>query len=255
MNNKKNIIIGGAAVLLVCVALFAFYGSKNGGSGVTIDATQIPTENAFDVTMEFYNQWLSDTQSTTTDPIASGLINSTRISDEVRTKIQEARTNKKDGDLEPVYCQAAIPERVGGKEVFLGDTEAQVIVLARGFEEKSPYQSVVTLSAVEGKWQITKIDCTQGEVPPEREYDFERSGFLLKSVPAPLNPEYWHLVYEEAGKPGHTLPLFFDTESICVSTSGEESVCNPASFVEPSKVLLQADMLDTGADVRRVTFE
>ena len=255
MNNKKIIIIAGAAILLLGVALYAFFGNKDRNSDFSVDAVQIPTENAFEVTMEFYNQWLADTQSTTTNPIASGLINSNRISAEVRSIIQDKRTNKAKGDLEAVFCQATVPERVGGKEVFLGETQAQVLVLARGFEEKSPYVSLVTLSAVNGLWQITKIECTQSEVGVEREYDFERSGFLLKSVPPPLNPEYWHLVYEEAGKPGHTLPLFFGAESICVSANGEETVCNPDSFTEPSKVLLQADMLDSGADVRRVTFE
>lgn len=254
MNNKKIIIIA-AAVLVVGVILYALFGNKNTGGGLSVTEVQAPTEAAFDVAMEFYNQWLSDTQSTTTDPIASGLINSPVLSDELRTMIQDKRTARVDGDLEPVLCQATIPERVGGREVFALNTEAQVAVLARGFEVPSPYQALVTLTAVDGKWQISSINCTQGEVAPVREYDFERSGFLLKaSVPPPLNPEYWHLVYEEVGKPGHTLPLFFDAESICI-LGGVEAVCDPSQFMEASKVLLQADMLEAGADVRRVTFE
>ena len=40
-----------------------------------------------------------------------------------------------------------------------------------------------------------------------------------------------------------------------VATDGAEAVCDPNQFIEPSEVLLQADMLDTGADVRRVTFQ
>jgi len=253
VNTKKIIIIGGAVLAVIAVAVSLFNKADNNTDDVK--ETQIPQEEALDVTMEFFDQWLTDTQSTTTDPFQSGLINSTRLSDEVRAMIQEKQTNKAEGDLDAVFCQLTVPERLGGKEIFKADTEAQIMVLARGFEIKSPYQAIATLSAVDGMWKITKIECLQGEVPPEREYDFERTGYLLKSVPAPFTAGNWHLVYEENGTPGHVLPLFFDAESICVSLDGTEAVCDSSQFVEPSKVLLQADMLDTGADVRRVTFE
>lgn len=239
------------AIIAVAVSLF----NKGGNSSDGVSVVEIPQEDALDAAMAFFDQWLAETQSTTTDPFTSGLINSTRLSDEVRTMIQDKQVNKVEGDLDAVLCQMTVPERVGGKEVFKADTEAQIMILARGFETKSPYQTVATLSAVDGLWQITKIECLQGEVPPEREYDFERTGFLLKSVPAPYTAGNWHLIYEENGTPGHVLPLFFDTESICVAADGAETVCDPNQFIEPSEVLLQADMLDTGADVRRVTFQ
>lgn len=257
MDNKKNILIGLAilaAIALIVVLVSLFKGETNPGDGNT-PVVVLPADDAFDVTIEFYNQWLSETQSTTTNPYDSGLINSPRLSNEVRTMIQDKRASKVEGDLDAVFCQSLVPERVGGKEIFKADTKAQIMILARGFETKSPYQSIVTLDAVDGNWQITKIECLQSEVAPVREYDFERTGFLLKSVVAPLNPEYWHLVYEENGINGHAIPLFFDAESICVTASGEEAVCDPSRFMETSKVLLQADMLETGADVRRVTFE
>lgn len=252
MNTKKIIIIGGAILAVIAVAFALFKGGVTPGG---VSETQIPQEDVLDVTMQFFDQWLADTQSTTTDPFQSGLINSTRISDEVRTMIQEKHASKVEGDMDAVLCQTSIPERLGGKEIFKSDTGAQIMVLARGFETKSPYQTIATLSAVDGQWQITKIECLQGEVPPEREYDFERTGYLLKSVPAPFTTGNWHLVYEENGTPGHVLPLFFDAESICVATDGTEAVCDSNTFVEPTKVLLQADMLDTGADVRRVTLQ
>lgn len=255
MNNKKIITIAAAVVAAIAVVAVVISQLNNQTDSEEVKDVVIPQEDAFDVTMEFYKVWLADTQSTTTDPFQSGLINSTLLSAEVRTVIQDKKVTKAEGDLDPVFCQAAVPERMGGKEIFKEDTMAQILLFARGLEIKSPYQSVVSLEAVEGKWQITKIECIQGEVAPEREYDFERTGFLLKSVLPPLNPDYWHLVYEENGKPGHALPLFFDAESICVNASGAEAVCDPNQFVEPSKVLLQADMLDNGADVRRVTFE
>lgn len=238
----------------IALATSLFKGGANSNPG-EVSGVQIPPDDAFDVAIEFYNQWLAETQSTTTNPFDSGLINSTRLSNDVRTVINDKRTTKVEGDLDAVLCQATVPERVGGKEIFKSEIKAQVMILARGFETKSPYQAIVDLDAIDGNWQITKIECLQSEVAPVREYEFERTGFLLKSVVAPLNPEYWHLIYEENGKPGHAIPLFFDTESICVAVDGTEAVCDPNQFVEPAKVLLQADMLDTGADVRRVTFE
>jgi hypothetical protein len=255
VNNKKIILIAAAVLVLIAAIALAtslFKGNSNPGE---VSGVQIPPDDAFDVATEFYNQWLAETQSTTTNPFDSGLINSTRLSNDVRTLINEKRASKAEGDLDAVLCQASVPERVGGKEIFKSETKAQVMILARGFETKSPYQAIVDLDAIDGNWQITKIECLQSEVAPTREYQFEHSGYLLKSVVAPLNPEYWHLVYEENGKPGHAVPLFFDAESICVAVGGTETVCDPSQFAEPAKVLLQADMLDTGADVRRVTFE
>jgi hypothetical protein len=257
VNNKKIILISAAVlVLIAAIALSTslFRGGNSASESESVNGL-VPIDDAFDVAIEFYNQWLAETQSTTTNPFDSGLINSTRLSNDVRTVISDKRATKVEGDLDAVLCQAAVPERVGGKEIFKSELKAQVMVLARGFETKSPYQAIVDLDAIDGNWQITKIECLQSEVAPVSEYDFERSGYLLKSVVAPLTPGNWHLIYEENGKPGHALPLIFDAESICVAVGGVETVCDPSQFVEPVKVLLQADMLDIGADVQRVTFE
>jgi hypothetical protein len=253
LNSKKFVIVALILLVLAIVALVVKFGAK------TVD--NIPAENSapvdepLDVVIDFYNQWLSQVQSTTTNPFDSGLINSTRLSDGVRTVINEKRSTKIEGDLDAVLCQSSVPERVGGKEIYKTDTKSQVMILARGFETKSPYQAIVDTEVIEGNWQITKIECLQSEVAPVSEFDFERQGFLLKSVVPPLNPEYWHLVYEENGILGHAIPLFFNAESICVSSDGTEAVCDPSKFVETTKVLIQAAMLDTGADVKRLTIQ
>ncbi|NCT02026.1 hypothetical protein GW766_02120, partial [Candidatus Parcubacteria bacterium] len=131
----------------------------------------------------------------------------------------------------------------------------QVMVLTRGGEEKSPYQDIVTVAVVDGKWRITEISCAQGEIAPERAYDFEHEGFLLKSVPPPLDPQYWHLVYEENGQLGHTVPLFFSAESICIDGAGNESICVPTQFTDASPAFLQAAMTEAGAAVRRLQLK
>lgn len=259
MNNSNYIRIGSVilvGVLLSGAAYFLFQNTTTDETAVVteVPAVPLPPDAAFDVAMEFYTAWLAAIQSTTTDPFQTGLINSPRLSSEVRTMIQEKYTTQVAGDLDPVFCQATKPERVGAKAIFVEDTSAQIMMLIRGLDTKAAHQSVVTLKAVAGMWQITKIECVQGDVAPIREYDFERTGFLLKSVPAPYNGEYWHLVYEENDKPGHVVRLYFTTESKCIADNGIETVCDPSQFVEPTQVLMQADMLDDGARVRRITF-
>lgn len=253
LNSKKFAIVALILLVIAIVVLVVKFGTKT-ADNTTVE-NPAPVDEPLDVVIDFYNQWLSEVQSTTTNPFDSGLINSTRLSNEVRTVINEKRSTKVEGDLDAVLCQSSVPERVGGKEIFKTDKKAQVMILARGFETKSPYQAIVDTEVVEGNWQITKIECLQSEVAPVSEFDFERQGFLLKSVVPPLNPEYWHLVYEENGILGHAIPLFFNAESICVSTDGTETVCDPTKFVETTKVLIQAAMLDTGADVKRLTIQ
>lgn len=222
----------------------------------TVVVSEAPQEDVLDVVLEFYNDWLDATVSTTTDirSLQVELLQRPVINETLRASLLEAQTEQEEDVLDPVLCQPAVPKRVGGKILYLQDTNAQIMILTRGGEEKSPYQAVVSVQAVEGKWQINKINCTQGETAPEREFDFERSGFLLKSVPPPLNPEYWHLVYEENGVLGHTVPLFFSAESICVATDGTESVCDESQFTEASEVYLQAGMTEAGATVQKIEF-
>ncbi len=256
---QKNLIIfSGGILLLVLVATAWFFLKDNVGIGTSEQATQtIPTEDAIDVTLDFYNSWLDALQSTTTDPYQLGLLGLPILSTEVRADIDKKHTERQDGDLEPVVCQLTTPKRVGGKAIYAKETEAQIMVLARGEEVKSPYMAIVTLEAVSGAWQIKDIACTQGEVGPEAEFDFEHSGFLLKqSVPAPLDSQYWHLVYEETdGQTGYTARLYFNPESICISKEGVESVCTPDTLTEATKVFVSADMTEEGGVVKKMRFE
>jgi hypothetical protein len=143
---------------------------------------------------------------------------------------------------------------MGGKMVFAEDTSAQVIMFARGASERSPYQSIVTLEAVDGEWQISDLYCAQGEVAPLREYDFIQDGFILKDVPAPLDNSLWHLVYTKDDVLGHTIPLFFNENSVCVEAEGTETACNPDGLTEATPAILKADMTEAGAVVRRLEF-
>jgi hypothetical protein len=67
-----------------------------------------------------------------------------------------------------------------------------------------------------------------------------------------MQKEYWHLVYEQQGQSGYTVPLFFDEESTCIDLDGGEVVCKPDSFQEASHVFAQGQMLEAGLTVKRL---
>lgn len=250
---NKIIAIAGLALLLIVFLGFNLF--KADPEATTDPVSAIPTEDPLDVTIDFYNEWLSASQSTTTNPKDAGLRDLAVLSTEVRKYLADAETTPLKNGLEPVLCQPTVPARIGAKEIYKQDLSAQIQVLARGGETKSPYQALVDLKAVEGKWQISQISCTQGETAPEREFSFEKEGYLLKSVQPPLDPQYWHLVFEENGTMGHTVPLFFDQTTVCIATNKTESICDPSTFTEPALVLVQAEMLESGAVVKKLHFK
>lgn len=253
MPSMKKIIL--VATLVGVIIVFVILQLANNTSEAELVATVvIPTEDPLDVTLEFFNAWLSAAASTSTDPITADILTLPMVTTDVRNRITEAYISRTAEQPDPVLCQMNIPERIGGKLLYNLENVAEYLIFARGGETRSPLQSVVTLKAIDGVWQITDIRCVTGETAPDREFDFESKGFLLKSVQPPLNPEYWHLVYEQNGQLGYTVPLFFTDASLCVSSSGEESVCVPDTFTEASSVELKADMTEAGAEVKRLVF-
>jgi hypothetical protein len=259
LDKIKNInrTVAGLAILLLiaAVALFVFRDRLYSPSPTTEDNTKA-LEDPLDVTLDFYNQWLAESKSTTTNPFQSGLLNSPLLSAEVRTQIENSNAKKKEGDIDPVLCIPNPPKRVGGKILQSQDGRAVILMLPRSQLTKTNHQAIVSLTVVDGKWQITKLDCLEGESAPEKEFTFEKTGFLVKeSIEPPYSKDSWHLVYEQETQPGYVVPLTFTAESVCIGTDGSESVCNPSELKEVTKVLIQADMTETGAIVKRMTFQ
>lgn len=250
---QKKYIIAIVAIVLLGLAVWFIVGGGLSNTYTANNGAQAPTADPLDTVLDFYNEWLSAAQSTTTDPYAAGLATSTVLSADVQGYLA---SDMSAAELEPVLCQpvAVMPERVGAKLLFKQDFQAQVQVLARGLEQKSPYYAVVTLTAHEGDWQISEIACQDGESAPESEFSFDKSGYLLKSVPAPLNSEYWHLVFTENNQPGHTVPLFFNASSTCVAADGTESVCDEGALTETTRVSVQGEMTEAGASVLYLRF-
>lgn len=250
---KKYLIIIAGIVAVVAVVVFISQQTAMAPEKSMTGADETrPTEDPLDVTINFYNDWLAAEQSTSTSPQVAGLLKRPVLAPELQATLL-TKLETPDSTVNPVLCQVAIPPRIGGKSSYTLDTKAEVHVLARGLDERSSRMAVVTLTAVAGKWVISDIACSSGEMAPEREFSFDREGFLLKSVPPPLDATRWHLVFEENGVMGHTAPLFFNTDSVCVAVDQTSGPCDSTTFTEPSKALVQGEMTEAGVTVKRVT--
>lgn len=244
--NRRNLIIGiVGAVVLVGLALVLVFNWDDLWSG----KQEVSTLDPIDVTFDFYDPWLAAAQATSTNPFKEGLAKAPILSKELRKKIKNApRTGAE--VVDPVLCQTTTPADISARMVSQDETQAEVLILSR--QKELTGQAVVKLVALNGGWYINDIVCSPGEFAPEREFTFEREGFLLKSVPPPYNPQYWHIVFEENGEKGHAAPLFFDAESTCKALDGKTAVCNPDQFREATKVLVKGSMSETGVQVKQL---
>ncbi len=254
---QKNKIIAGAIVLVLLAVATAVFMKKDQIFPDSSDSrASARLADPKLVTLDFYNQWLDDLKSTTTTPYDSGLINSQVLSKEVRAQIERARTNKEKDDVDPVLCLPRIPNKIISKEISTKENKAVVLITPRDRRITTDHQAIVSLTKVNDAWLITKIDCTIGEMAIEKEFDFEKSGSLVKqSIEAPYSKENWHLVYEQETQPGYVMPLTFTAESVCINTDKTEGACDLSKLTEATVVFVQATMTETGAVVKRMTFE
>lgn len=242
--NIKYVVIGVVAVLII-VGVF----STRSDDSVTQSAPEI---DAVTTTLDFYEAWLALSRGEA-DRFESELYASANLSKDARKALNAARTATPDTD--PITCQATVPENFRTTPLGVADTEATMLVRSQTGSEVFPYMALVTLNAVKGAWQITSIECTQGDIAPIVEFTYEKEGLLLKSVPAPYKAGEWHLVFEQDGQFGYVTPLFFTATTKCIAIDGTESVCNPASFVETASARVLGEMTETGAVVERVEFK
>ncbi|MEX2014136.1 MAG: hypothetical protein WD896_02155 [Parcubacteria group bacterium] len=237
---KKIAIIGAVAVLVLGTVLFVFKGSNE---------QQVSKLDVTDTVGNFYNQWLEAThQPLTADPNRATLAKSPILSEVLRTRLKNYDTKP-----DPVLCQTVTPENISLMNVSENEDKAQVLVISK--DRKVTEQALVTLLRYGEGWYINDILCSPGEFEPEREFSFEKEGYLLKgSIPPPFNPVNWHLVFEENGKLGNVVPLFFDSKSQCTSLDGNKSVCKPDQFTEATKVSVHGQMTERGVSVNQQQF-
>lgn len=242
---KKILII---SLTLAAIGVAVYFGSnKTEHISNTVEDSAGVAGDPIDAMLGFYKEYLAAAQNAATSPEAEGLWEHPILSNAVRAYIDE----NKDDVVDPVLCQSVTPQKIRSKTLYQKDGKAQVQVLGRLEGEKSSEQAVVTLAQANDTWRVTEIQCLQGESMPEREFTFDREGYLLKSVPAPLDSNYWHLVFEQDGTRGHTVPLF-TTDAECTMLDGVVQACDMNTIDEATKAHVQGQMTEAGVDVQYI---
>lgn len=254
--NHKKIIVGGLGILVVCILIVAGILYQKAYNKKQIENTtsymqEVSKDNPVDIVLDFYLPWLNAVKSTSTDPYTSGFASEKILSTELSARLMSTKEHA-ETEADPVLCQTTVPERVSGRIVSTQENETRVLVVAK--DTAMTAQSVFTLKRYNDGWFIDNISCTPGEFDTPREFSFEKEGHLLKSVPPPLDPQYWHIVFEDNGVPGHFAPLFFDTTSMCTAIDKTETVCNPDTFVDAEKIHLYGQMTERGVEVKKIQF-
>lgn len=244
---KTKIIVGSillAALLLGVVLIDRGTFTSRGNS------SKEPANDPIDVSLELVNAWLDTVTATSSASLSEFLATRSDVSEALATTL--LARDAAGSEVDVLFCQLNTPKRVGAKSVFKTEDAAQVMIVSRG-GEKTPNQSIVTLALRDDVWVITDLSCSAGEVGgPVGEYSFEQAGQLIQaSIPSPYDANFWHIVFERDAVNGHVARLLFDGESMC-NSSGQEAVCEPATFVETTTVSVQADMTEEGALVRRM---
>lgn len=89
---------------------------------------------------------------------------------------------------------------------------------------------------------------------PEREFNFDNEGHVLKGVSPQLDPNYWYIIFTENDELGHSVPLIFGTDSICGPVGETLAPCVPEQFLPVAKAHVYGQMGDTGIEVTRLEF-
>lgn len=248
MNRKQVLPIALAAVALLIIGVVIWM--------VSTGKTLIPKPwtgvagDPINVTLDFYEAWLEAKTVGPNEPFARGLLEYQQVGPELRDKLSAFDGQLEASSTDPVLCQSSVPEGLRTLPVFQLEESAQIMV--RSTTEGHVGQAIIDLEARDGLWRITDINCGNAEQGPQGEFSFDKGGFLLKQVPAPLNPEYWHLVFQEAGVLGHAVPLFIDAETVCVNKDGDEVACDDNVLKETAPAHVKGQMGEAGVDVARI---
>lgn len=249
MNKKLLVLVVGVVLAVVLVLAL-----KQSGTSSDSAEQAVPTVLAIDVAVSFMDDWLDARQATDTDPVQAGLLTSEYLTRAFQEKLAVTEFSFEEGIQDPVLCQQTTPNNIRSKVIVDQPEQVQVYVIAT--KNESAGQAVATLVIEDGEWKINAIKCGFGETGPEMgEYSFEQTGQLLKTVPPPLDANFWYLVYESEGVFGYTAKLLFDDTSMCIAVDGTESVCDPTQFVETSRVMLQGDIGEAGVTVKRIMMQ
>lgn len=245
---NKVRIIGIVVVIVAIGGLIWLFSFRDGSSGGPLGGSQASQLDAIDTVINFYGDWLDAVKNpTSADPSRKDLVSSPLLSKALSDRLSRPEQTTTTGP-DPVLCQTRIPENISTTRVYEDADSAQVLVKSR--DKKATEQALVTLVKQSDGWRIATIECSAGEFAPEKEFSFEMEGYLLKgSIPAPFNKSNWHLVFEENGKLGNVVPLFFDAKTQCTDLNGAKLVCAD-QLKETTKVFIQGQMTERGVTVK-----
>jgi len=236
---RKKILIGGLILVLILVFISTHYAKPS--------KQQVSINEPVDIVSDFYTQWITELNSPDIDPYKSGLSKSPILSPELIEKIENIKINSEDG-VDPVLCQNTSDMKISTRRVYEKEDEAQLLVTSK--DKSLTGQAVVTLLKYNKGWYINDIKCSPGEFGEEREFTFERDGFILKgAVSESLNPGVWYIFFEENGELGHHAPLLFSSDSVCMNEKGDEMSCDQSALVDYTKVSVQGGMTEWGVEV------
>lgn len=202
------------------------------------------------ITLSFYEAWLGARAAGDNEPFTQGLLSYEQIGKDLRERLQGFEGKLKSGEEDPVLCQKDLPGGLRTLPVYQKEDAAQVLVMSTTKGQSG--QAIVTLAAKNNLWQITDITCGNAEQAPRGEFSFDKSGFLLKQVPAPLDSRYWHLVFQEEGVLGHAVPLFINESTVCVKKDGSTAACNDETLKETEPARVLGEMSESGVTVKRI---
>ncbi len=250
---QKMYVVGGLSMLVMAVGsgvlFFKVFHTEQQKTEESVVVQEVSTDDPVDIVLDYYGAWLEAVKSTSTNPHESGLTSALILSATLSTRLKETQGRGADG-IDPVLCQTTVPEQVTTRTVFEFEDRIEFLVMAKGGQLTG--QATVSLKRHNDGWYIDNIVCSSGESVPQREFSFEKEGFLLKSVPPPLDPQYWYVVFEDNNELGHYAPLFFDAESLCVSPEGIESMCQTDQFMDAMQVRVYGQMTESGVQVKRI---
>lgn len=245
MKKQKIVLLVGGLILIVVLSFIL------GGDKKSLEQ-QVSMGEPTDIVSDFYTQWITASKSEDTDPYKSGLSESSILSPELRGKIESIKKDS-ENNLDPVLCQTTSDIDIATRRIFEKEDEVQILVTAK--DKTLTGQAVITLLKYKEGWFINDITCSPGEFAEDREFTFNREGFLLKgSVENSLNPDLWYIIFEENGEAGHSAPFIFSSESKCLDKKGEEFICALYPFKDLAKVSIQGEMTERGIDVKNFLF-
>ncbi len=248
MNRKKYLPI--ALLAGVAFIIAAIVWQVMGGKSLFPERWTGVEGEPVDVTLGFVEAWLGARAVGDNEPFTQNILDYEQVSPDLRKKLKEFDGKLGGGAEDPVLCQTAVPEGLRTLPIYKQDEAAQVLVMST--TEGQTGQAIFTLAAKNNVWRITDITCGNAEQAPKGEFSFDRTGFLLKQVPAPLDSKYWHLVFEEAGVLGHAVPLFIDESTVCTKQDGSTGACNDDVLKETAPARVMGELGETGVVVKRI---